>query len=231
MGPRLRNPRYWKSGTQQLSFEHGFPQTWFASCFRHVWLSLSSDLLRNRRVRPQGGGWSIMWFFNDAFMACHRWEQGGRFRAWDRDWRIGEYSWSVKISRLVCQGADVSLPTSGMLPEKMKFIYDLTLSSGDEDTVLNDLSAAGHAVASSSQLDPSKSRSTSKCTWHTTIKVVQNSDGQEVWDISSEDCSDSGSKVTPQWRKNVTTAIVLRRLFSTLVGKRCGILSPLAWPR
>jgi hypothetical protein len=86
-----------------------------------------------------------------------------------------------------------------MLPKQKKFIYDLTLSSGDEDTVLNDLSAAaGNAVASSSQLDPPKSRSASKRGWRTTIKVVQNSDGQEVWGISSEDCSDSGSNVTPQ---------------------------------
>jgi hypothetical protein len=86
-----------------------------------------------------------------------------------------------------------------MLPKQKKFIYDLTLSSGDEDTVLNNLSAAaGNAVASSSQLDPPKSHGTSKRGRRTTIKVVQNSDGQEVWDISSEDCSDSGSKVTPQ---------------------------------
>ena len=104
----------------------------------------------------------------------------------------------MKFSRLVCQGADISLPTSGMLPKQKKFIYDLTLSSGDEDIVLNDLSAAaGNAVASSSQLDPPKSRSANRRGRRTTIKVAQNLDGQEVWDISSEDCSDSGGNVTP----------------------------------
>ena len=77
-------------------------------------------------------------------------------------------------------------------------IYDLTLSSADEDIVLNDLSAAaGNAVASSSQLDPPKSHSANRRGRRTTIKVAQNLDGQEVWDISSEDCSNSGGNVTP----------------------------------
>ena len=85
-----------------------------------------------------------------------------------------------------------------------KFTYGLTLSSGDEGTVPSDLStaAAGNTVASSSQLGPQKSCSTGKHNWHTTtMKVIRNSDGQEVWDISSEDCSDSGSNAAPPTKK------------------------------
>jgi hypothetical protein len=84
-----------------------------------------------------------------------------------------------------------------------KFTYDLTLSSGDEGTVSGDLStaAAGNTVASSLQLGPPKSYSTGKHGQCTTTKVIQNSDGQEVWDISSEDCSDSGSNPTPPTKK------------------------------
>ncbi|KIM87274.1 hypothetical protein PILCRDRAFT_814761, partial [Piloderma croceum F 1598] len=33
------------------------------------------------------------------------------------------------------------------------------------------------------------------------MKVIRNSDGQEVWDISSEDCSDSGSNAAPPMKK------------------------------
>jgi hypothetical protein len=70
-----------------------------------------------------------------------------------------------------------------------KFTYGLTLSSGDEGTVPSDLStaAAGNTIASSSQLGPPKSCSTGKHNRTTTLKVIRNSDGQEVWDILSED--------------------------------------------
>jgi len=85
-----------------------------------------------------------------------------------------------------------------------KFTYGLTLSPGDEGTVPSDLStaAAGNTVASSSQLGPPKSCSTGKHSRRTTtMKVIRNSDGQEVWDISSEDCSDNGSNAAPPTKK------------------------------
>jgi hypothetical protein len=109
----------------------------------------------------------------------------------------------VKFGILICYGADILLRTSAMLPKQQKFTYDLTLSSGDEDTVPSDLStaAAGNTVASSPQLGAPKSCSTGKHGRRTTMKVIRNSDGQEVWDISSEDCSDSGSNAAPPVKK------------------------------
>jgi hypothetical protein len=86
------------------------------------------------------------------------------------------------------------------MQKQQKFTYDLTLSSGDEGMVPS-TAAAGNTVASGSQLGTPKSCSTGKHGRRTTTKVVRDSDGQEVWDISSEDCSDSGSNAAPPVKK------------------------------
>jgi hypothetical protein len=80
-------------------------------------------------------------------------------------------------------------------PKQNKISYDLTLSSGDEDTV-------GNTVASSSQLGPPNACSTDcgsnvappmkkKCRRgrRTKATILHTAAGEEVWDISSEEYS------------------------------------------
>ena len=157
-------------------------------------------------------------YFKEAFTECHRWAHDRCFRTGIHAWNIREYSWSVKFGIFICYGADILLCTTGALPKQQKFTYNPTMPSGDEGAVSSDLStaAAGHTVRSGLQFGTLKPCSTGKHGQHTTMKVIWNSDGQEVCDISSEDCSDSGSMV-----------IIPRQLFCTPWWvKRCGILAP-----
>jgi len=84
---------------------------------------------------------------------------------------------------------------SGPLQKQNKFVYDLTLSSGDEGTVPLGLStAAGNAVASGSQLDSGRMKRIYKHGHRTKMTVLHTAAGEEVWDISSEEYSYSGSE-------------------------------------